>query len=369
MLNSWMSVRGSLATMPIADVLEWIDRRFVCGSLTVERAAVSRVFHFDSGYITSAGSNVAGERLGQVLMQRGAVTPEQLVEAFEVQADTGVALGKILLMVGAVSEDTLESALVDKIHYALGDAMSWSEGAFSFDPDDPSRAVSEYLVSVNLGDAVLRAAGQVQHRREIREVLPGDDVTFYVRDEEVLAMMEPELAEAIAGGHSARQMTLTRHGQWFDVMSELVDLVAAGAIGIERRRQHRGDESLSDPSVLEGAARGRANGGDRAGALELVASALESKPDDDEVRALFREIERSLFAELSRDLLSSFRVPKLLKSQEELASLELNEAERYLTGRIDGRWDLLSLLRVSPLREVEALITFKRLADRGIISI
>ena len=36
---------------------------------------------------------------------------------------------------------------------------------------------------------------------------------------------------------------------------------------------------------------------------------------------------------------------------------------------VDGRWDLLSLMRVSPLREVDALITFSKLADKGLISL
>ena len=80
-------------------------------------------------------------------------------------------------------------------------------------------------------------------------------------------------------------------------------------------------------------------------------------------------LERTVFAELSRDLLTSFRVPKLMVQRQELDRLELSDTERYLAGRVDGRWDLLSLMRVAPVREVEALITFKRLADRGIISL
>ena len=42
------------------------------------------------------------------------------------------------------------------------------------------------------------------------------------------------------------------------------------------------------------------------------------------------------------------------KAWNHILEKELSEAERYLTGRIDGRWDLLSLMRVSPLRQVDA---------------
>jgi hypothetical protein len=101
----------------------------------------------------------------------------------------------------------------------------------------------------------------------------------------------------------------------------------------------------------------------------MARMAVAGEPDNAAFQKLHRDLERSLFAELSRDLLASFRVPRLLVSRQEIERMELNEAERYLAGRVDGRWDLLSLLRGSQLRELDALITFKRLAERGIIAL
>jgi hypothetical protein len=49
----------------------------------------------------------------------------------------------------------------------------------------------------------------------------------------------------------------------------------------------------------------------------------------------------------------------------ERPGLAFDDAERRLIGRIDG----LSLLQVTPLREVEILMACKRLAARGIISL
>src|SRR5262245_20392016 len=132
-----MAVRGSLATMPVDDVFDWISRRFAAGSLTLERGPVTRVFHIDSGYVTSVGSNVPGERLGQLLMGRGLMQEQQLREAFAVQADTGVALGKILLMVGAVDEQALAVTLIRKAEEALADSFSWEEGTFAIAEAEP----------------------------------------------------------------------------------------------------------------------------------------------------------------------------------------------------------------------------------------
>jgi hypothetical protein len=144
--------------------------------------------------------------------------------------------------------------------------------------------------------------------------------------------------------------------------------VGRGVLPVDQRQAARSAEAESAGDLAK-AARGRAAGGDRIGALALAKRALEQEPEDPALQKLHRELERALLAELSRDLLTRYRVPRLLKTRDELAKLDMTDEERYLTGRIDGRWDLLSLMRVSPLREVEALVTFKRLADRGIISL
>jgi hypothetical protein len=378
-----MSLQGSLRTMSFEDILQWIDRRFVCGTLTLERGSITRFFQFDSGYITNSGSNEPSEHLGQLLMNRGLVTEQQLAEAFEVQGDTGVLLGKILIMVGAVDEKQLAATLEEKVCDSLCDTLTWTEGSFRFEPASEEHPVSEYEISVNLGSAMEEGARRAEQWRGIRELIPEDDRVIEVVDparlvhpgdtEERRAEIE-RMIGAIRKGLTLHQLVLELNGHRFRVARRVAQLIERGALRIATGTpataapaQGPGPEpGAGDPA---GEARRKAAAGDRAGALELARRALDAEPDNSSLQTLHRELERALFAELSRRLLSSFRVPKLLKSPEELALLELTDNERYIAGRIDGRWDLLSLMRISPLREVEALITFKRLADRGIISL
>lgn len=364
--------------MPLEELLDWVDRRFVCGTLTVERAQTNRTFHFDSGYVTGASSNDPSEYLGQLLMNRGFITETQLSEAFKVQSDTGVLLGKILLMIGAVGENELRQVLEEKIREAMFDALSWAEGAFQFERAPGPMSVSAFEVSVNLRSTIEDGQRRAQDWRELREVIPTDDLSLYVLDSAraerpgdsgmLRADLERVLAE-LADGASVNQVVLRMNGRRFAVVNALVQLIERGAVAIDRRDAPREQVSQLDPAELERAARGRASRGDRSGALEMARAALHESPESESLKKLYRELERSVFAELSRDLLASFTVPKLLKSKAELDKLEMSDNERYLASRIDGRWDLLSLMRITPLREVEALITFKRLADRGIISL
>jgi len=365
--------------MPISDVLDWIDRRFVCGALTIERGSMVRTFHFDSGYVTGASSNLPAEHLGQLLMDRGLVDEQALNEAFNVQADTGVLLGKILIMVGAIDADGLKAVLEDKIRESVFDARTWNEGTFLFElGDDEVAPVSEFEVSVNLRTTLDAADVRAREWEEIREVIPSEDLVLRIVDESrcshvgdssdrqaEIERLLPSLRKQL----SVSQLVLDQNGQSFRVQSLLTTLMERGAIEIAGGSVAEPMPDEHDPKQLARAAQKRAAAGDRTGALELVTTALSLAPDNEAVRELHRQLERSVFAELSRTLLSEFRVPRLLKQPDELVAIELSDTERYLAGRIDGRWDLLSLMRITPVREVEALIIFKRLADRGIISL
>jgi len=47
----------------------------------------------------------------------------------------------------------------------------------------------------------------------------------------------------------------------------------------------------------------------------------------------------------------------------------LGPEEIELAGRVDGRWDLLSLVRSANIREADALLAFARLAELGVVEL
>ncbi len=371
-----MSVRGSLRTMSIEDVFDWIDRRALVGHLSVERGDAAHSFHFDEGAITAASSNLPGEHLGQLLMSRGLVSEEQLSQAFSVQADTGVFLGKVLLMSEALDEGALKEVLEIKLREAVWDVLSWQGGHFHF--EEGERTGAEFEVRVPLHTTLDLGKLQVRRWQAIREQIPSEQMCFWVAD--FFAVQDPasservqaqvaRLIECVERGLTVNQMVLEHHGRRFQVMSLLCQLLERGALQAERRAEMRPDSSDDTTTEVEAAARGRAAGGNKEGALKLTTEALARDPENESLQTLHKELQRSLFAELSRELLGTFRVPKLLLQREEIGEMELDDHERYLIGRIDGHWDLLSLVRISPIREVDALLTFKRLHERGVIEL
>lgn len=362
------------------DILGWINRRLLRGTLTVERSPLIRTFVFDGGYIISASSNDPRQELGQVLLAAGLIEQSALEEARQVQADTGVSLSRILTMVGKLEEGRLRALLEDRALDAVLDVFTWTDGTFAVERMHQAPIPSELAIAVQVPMCIEEGRKWLTRWDEIRQRIPADDMVLQLSDpgravvpedsparkEEIAALMQ-----AVVEGVPVGQIVDRRPGPRFRSLDLLARLVERDALQVPAHPDTSGPSPESEIPVenLIAGARQMAESGDRDSALELARQALALDPADAKIQRLFRDIERAFFAELSRELLASFRVPRLLVAKKELDRLALSDSERYLAGRVDGRWDLLSLMRASPLREAEALIIFKRLADRGIISL
>jgi hypothetical protein len=58
-----------------------------------------------------------------------------------------------------------------------------------------------------------------------------------------------------------------------------------------------------------------------------------------------------------------------LLSPQELAKKEIGPQEGFVISRINGEWDIQSILSICPFREADSLRLIKSLIDSGIIGI
>ena len=367
-----MSVRGALSTMPAEDVLEWVARRRWSGPITFARKELTRSLVVEAGQIVWASSNRRDEQLGVILVRSGLVAERVLADALSTRAETGVPLGKVLLMSGVITELDLSDVLATKIREAVTDVLTWTDGTFDIIPkaQNPSTGVASQLaVDICLTVARRRHARMV----DIMTVLGADDVTFYVPPTatppapEDGAVLDASKIWGLAGDrHNAAEIAAAFSGERFGVFDLLAKMVAAGRLVVDRRNKERTNSAVE----LAAGARGRMRQGDRAGALAMASQALLQDPSDPEVRRTFAQAERARGAEVARKLLSQHRVPKRLRDIEfDADDLGLSEAEVELANRVDGRWDLLSLIRSAPVREAEALLAFAHLAEVGVVEL
>ncbi len=369
-----MSVRGALSTMPAEDVLDWVARRKLSGPISFERRGLVRSIVVESGVIVYASSNRRDEQLGVILVRSGLVAERKLADSLETRAETGVQLGKVLLMSGLITEGDLIEILATKIREAVTDVITWTDGSFDIIPraQPPATGVNAELpVDVCLTVARRRSARMAQ----VMEVLGNDDVVFYAPPAAIPPTSEPDAVIdlmkvwTLAGDRrSAADIAATFAGERFATFDALVTMVDAGRLVIDRRNRERTNSAVE----LAAGARGRLRQGDRAGALAMATQALHQDPSDAEVRKTFAQIERARVAEVARQLLCRHRVPKRIKDVapgRAADELGLSAAELELASRVDGRWDLLSLVRSASVREADALLAFAHLAEVGVVEL
>jgi hypothetical protein len=363
-----MSLRGSLSTMSAEDVLEWMARRKLSAPVTFELRGLARSLVIEEGQIVWASSNRRDEQLGVILVKSGLVAERALADALEARAETGVPLGKVLLMSGLITEPDLVDILATKIRETVTDVITWNDGQFDVVPrTNPATGVVAHLpIDVCLTVARRRAARMA----EIMGILGADDVTFFVPP----TAMPPRPADGdvvdvskvwlLAGErHTAADVAAAFSGERFSVYDKLAELVTGGRLVIDRRQRERTNSAVE----LAAGARGRLRQGDRAGALAMATQALHQDPSDQEVRKTFASAERARVAEVAKQLLARHRVPRRIRDAS--PDLGLSPAELELAARVDGRWDLLSLVKSAPIREAEALLAFAHLAEVGVVEL
>ncbi len=357
--------------MPADDVLDWAARRSLTGVASFERKMVVRSLGLADGEILWASSSRKEEQLGAVLTRSERVTERMLSEAIAARSQTGVPLGKVLMMSGVIDEAALVDVLATKIRETVTDVLSWRDGSFDFVPRPLPAAGVPAVLTIDVCLAIGRR--RAKRLSEVLRLLGGDDVTFYAPPSATppadaggaaSSAVDPvRLWQLASDRRPATDIVAAMGGERFAVLDALASMVAAGRLVVDRRQRKRTDSAIE----LAASARDRLQGGDRPGALEMAARALRHDSSDPEVRETHARAERAVAAEVAKVLLSRHHVPRRTRISPD--SVDLTPAEREVAERVDGRWDLLTLVRSATIREADALMAFARLAELGVIEL
>src|SRR6185369_1122553 len=104
-----MSIHGTLKTMSVADLLQFLAGGRKTGTLKIARGSIRKKIYLENGLIVGSSSNDPKWFTGQVLLHYGKIGEEQLRIGMEIQRASGGRLGTILAEHGYVTqEDVLE---------------------------------------------------------------------------------------------------------------------------------------------------------------------------------------------------------------------------------------------------------------------
>jgi len=367
---------GDFSTMPLRDIVLYLGNTRASGHLDVEYDQLRKRVQIQNGLVINASSNQPREYLGQILINLGYLTEDQFNKAFETQKETKVFLGKILSMIGLVSEPVVLDALNLKFRETLLEALQWNRGRFSFDPSSPPQFLDGLEVQIDLLD--LHKEGQFRDAawQTIRAVFPHGKIRLELVEgklpvEPSTDSLEARMISLLREGPTIEEMILALHATDFLLYQRLYALYRLDAIKIyiepERMEELIPEPERSGPQLVRQARMWLEMGNVRD--AEVLARKAHELFQTQETSELLRLTEDALLAKLRRELTDSPQVASLLIPSSKLRTLDLSAPEKYLLSRIDGSREVSAIVRVSPLQELEALKSFQRFVDQGLVKL
>jgi len=132
-----MSIHGTLKTMSVSDLLQFLAVGRKTGTLKIGRTRVVKQIFLENGVVVGSSSNDPREFLGQVLLHYGKITEDQLQEALEIQRHSGSKLGTILSSRGIVSQADVMEVLRTRTLEIIYDLFIWEQANFEFFDSEP----------------------------------------------------------------------------------------------------------------------------------------------------------------------------------------------------------------------------------------
>jgi hypothetical protein len=372
-----MAIQGTLKTMSLTDLLQFLAAGRKSGTLKFDCGKVTKQVYFKNGLIVGSKSNDPREYLGQVLLHYGKVDDSQLKAAREVQRTSGAKLGEVLVAQGFLTEDEVLDILKTRTLDAIYDLFMWDEGDFEFYdedplPDDlllievePTNVIMEGIYRI---DELARYRTLVPSDRAILELSPGWTASLKLGKEfrQVLFFVEKRMSVAEICYHM-HASAFHVYGQLYTLISEGVARVA-GEKPVEEPAPGSEIEDLPESVTEMVWAAERKLASDPETALQIVQTALAQQPNNPEAQALLPAAEDAYVKHVyATSSLTPRSVPQLRISPAEMTNMQIDPQEGFVLSRINGSWDIQSILSICPFREADCLRMIQKLRERGVI--
>jgi hypothetical protein len=205
-------VSGNIEPISFPHLLVDLHRHGATGSLKVNGPQHPKHLYFRGGRIVFGSSKDPRDQLGEILIEAGRITREQLDEV-NAKIGPGNPLAKVLAESGFVNQREIQDAARIKLVRILSDVLSWESGSFEFEDGVlPKSAVDLKIPTERL---LLEATQRIPDRAfalrhvsmdTVLEPIPGADAPLA----EVGADVSP-LLEHLDGKRSLKEaISLTR---------------------------------------------------------------------------------------------------------------------------------------------------------------
>ncbi len=198
------ALRGNLNSVDLANVFQMLSINQSEGTLYIHSPEGRKAMHFGpDGVSVLARGPSQQDALGRILIRQDWLTPGQLQAALQRQEEgSGRLLGQVLVEQGACTREQVEDALRIQIEEEIY-ALFLTEGAqFEFDAGDPPAELLDQpdikSVTFNVNSLIMEAAQRIDEWEWVRTVVPSARVIFRYSGKNV-SLDDPIFQDARAG--------------------------------------------------------------------------------------------------------------------------------------------------------------------------
>ena len=364
--------------MQLSELLQWLSLGQKTGTLLIDGHGVEKRIYFQNGRINSSSSSDQREYLGHFLVSHGYITEEELKMAMEVQEESNILLGKILVMINAISETDLLRLMRKKAEESIYDVFLWEEANFEFVAGELPE-LEMVPLSLDATGIIMEGLRRYDEWQRIRLRVPDDSaIPEIVRPLNIDELSEREklIVPYIDGQRTIEEIALQTHNAEFNVarlvFEGLRNETMALAEAVRPARQSVAVAAAAgdgpENEVEQFLARGKAHlKEDPQKAYKMFKVASDLDPSDGRAAEAIRQAEREIKGALEKDGITGDKIPELAVPVGKLTEMNFSPHEGFVLSRINGSWDVKSIMKISPIKELEVLMIFQSLTKNGVI--
>lgn len=233
-----MALEGTFKDFHVADIVQLIGLQRKSGTLSLESDQDSLIVIFQEGAVVWVQSSRLPweQRMAEVLVAQGLLTPAQLQDALSLRRETGKALKVVLAEKGFLSPKEWQRVLAVEVTEAVYRPFGWETGRYRF-VSQSSVDLAEGSIDPLGAEAVLmEGIRRADEWPMIREKIPSVAAVFRVASRPGPlnpGQVEPgdiRMLDLVDGKRTVHQLADSSGMGEFEAMRSLAALVEAGAI-------------------------------------------------------------------------------------------------------------------------------------------
>jgi hypothetical protein len=220
---------------------------------------------------------------------------------------------------------------------------------------------------------VMEGVQRVDEWRRIRKLIPDERVIpVGIMDLSTVPKLGPgdrrilDLVDDQLTIEEIRQQTRSTE---FQVCKLMFDQHQAGHLKLVKLREgggKGGGGALTAEALIE-AGRGHMKQADFDAALRHLRAARALEPENQDAQQMLTLAEKKIREYIEKAGVTLVSVPQVTASMDQLTSSNLSPQEGFMLTRINGTYDIQSILKITPMPQLDALMLFWKLAQAGYI--